>query len=59
MKQEIESDLETLQKGKPYLRSIVALVLHLRFGSMLTVQDAYVKADMFLKQLERDVKENG
>lgn len=63
MKREIKSDnndLEVLRKGKPYLRSIVALLVWLRLGEdgKENVKRSYVYADTFLAQLEQDVRES-
>ncbi len=66
-----ESDLEVLQEAKPFLRSAVALLLYLRFGSRCapdrsdmaprTMQEielgrSYEIADMFLALLEADME---
>lgn len=52
-----EVDLETLKQGRPYIRSILAVVFKIRFSTWDTTQ-CYTQADVFIKQLERDVKES-
>lgn len=59
-----EEDRENLAEARPYIRSVVALVLFMRFArtdeSPRTEQDlvdaAYVTADRFLAQLEKDLE---
>lgn len=53
-----ELDLATLNQGKPYIRSILAVVFKLRFGGMWGVEECYTQADIFIKQLDRDIKES-
>ena len=52
-----KADLETLKQGKPYIRSILAVVFKLRFG-LWDVTQCYTQADVFIKKLEEDVKYN-
>lgn len=55
------TDLEDLKQARPYIRSVVALALYLRFGGSFagkptpTVDDCYRAADLFVDQLEADV----
>ena len=59
-----KSDLETLAAGKPFIRSILAFLLYLRFGGPTTsakpcnynIGEAYCEADHFLDNLEKDVQ---
>jgi hypothetical protein len=51
-----QADLETPKQGKPYIRSILAVLFKLRFGSMWDKDDCYKQADLFVKQLEDDVR---
>jgi len=57
------TDLATLQKARPYLRSAMAFMLYLRFGaghkegSMgIKIQRAYDLANEFLNELTADVE---
>lgn len=53
----IQEDLDTLKKGTPYIRSILAFLLHLRFGgSTENISTNYRTADFYIKQLTKDVK---
>jgi len=52
-----EVDLATLKQGKPYIRSVLAFILRLRFGNW-DVSNCYTTADVFITQLERDIKES-
>jgi hypothetical protein len=65
MKATPKQDLETLKAGKPYLRSILAFLIYMRFGSIpdkdegmgeKPLQGAYALADYFLNQLKKDVE---
>lgn len=55
-----ETDLEVLAKAKPYIRSILAFVSHIRWGQhhsgAKVVQYHYDTADIFLQKLEDDIK---
>ena len=57
-----EEDLAIWEQGKPYVRSILAFVLLVRFGGIRGttadqgIQFAYNVADLFLAQLEKDLK---
>ncbi len=48
-------DLEMLQDAKPFLRSILAFLLYLRFGQN-TTEAGYPMADYFLSRLEADLE---
>ena len=52
-----KADLETLKRGKPYIRSALAFILRLRFPTY-TFEQCYSEADKFSKKLEEDVKYN-
>ncbi len=49
-------DLEMLQEAKPFLRSILAFLVNLRYEQ--TVEESYAEADMFLAQLEADLEKD-
>jgi hypothetical protein len=49
-----ERSIETLNEIKPMLRSLAAFAIYLRYG--LEPNVAYARADVFLKQLDQDVK---
>jgi hypothetical protein len=51
-----QAGLEELELGAPYVRSIVAFALFLRFGPMLTIDNCYRQADEFMKQLKEDIQ---
>ena len=51
------SDLSTLEEAKPFIRSLAAFVIYLRYGPILRdVKRAYSDADLFLAQLKEDLK---
>lgn len=50
-------DLKTLEEGKPFIRSVVAFILYLRFGSTWPIDSCYRKADEFIGALKNDLKE--
>ncbi len=50
------TDKDTLEAGKPYLRSILAFLLYLRYENM-HIATAYTTADEFIGQLEIDVSD--
>jgi hypothetical protein len=57
-------DFEAYQQVKPVIRSLAAFTLVLRFGLSSSVafreekiQDAYAISDLFLAQLEEDMKQ--
>lgn len=50
------NDIETLQAGKPVIRGILAFLLHLRFAPMQEIKESYRQADIFIKELEEDMK---
>lgn len=54
----LKDDLEVLKAGKPYLRGVLAFITYIRFGSSRAVDDCYMTADKFIKQLETDIKSN-
>lgn len=66
MPQDREDDREVVQQAKPFIRSIAAFLLYLRFGSpaheenpnvfCYTVAKAHDDADRFLKVLDEDLK---
>lgn len=49
-----ENDLDTIEQGKPYIRSIVALLIYLA-GRKGTVGESYKTADIFIDQMDKDV----
>lgn len=51
-----KDDLEVVDKAQPYIRSIAALALYLRFGSSRGVEDCYTTADKFIAQLKQDMQ---
>lgn len=65
MKHDRQDDLDTLDKGRPYLRSTLAFLVYLRFGrradSRLVTVDAemavaYATADGFIGKLTGDME---
>jgi hypothetical protein len=53
-----ESDREALEAGLPYIRSILAFLVFIRFGHPQqpgVVDEAYQRADEFISQLKKDV----
>lgn len=53
-KRDKQHDLEDLERGRPYLRGILAFLLHLRFNYTKT-RNAYAVADEFISELESDI----
>lgn len=51
----IKDDLQVLKQGRPYIRSIVALVVYCT-QSTKSVALSYRTADNFLAQLKEDVQ---
>jgi hypothetical protein len=49
-----DRNIETLNEIKPIVRSVAAFIIYLRYG--LEPNVAYARADVFLKQLDKDVK---
>lgn len=50
-----KDDRELMSDARPFVRSGVALALYLRFGNGLTPASCYDFADMFLRQLDKDL----
>lgn len=51
-------DLAILQHARPYIRSIVAFVIYLRYQYMPNpIDEAYKIADKFIARLKEDVAE--
>ncbi len=50
------SDLDTLKDAKPFLRSILAFLVYLRYAS--PYDTCYAKADSFIAQLEADLEKD-
>lgn len=52
-----KEDIEVLNQGLPYIRSILAFAIYLRYGaaSADTIQRCYIHADVFIDQLKKDV----
>ena len=63
-----KDDLKTLEQSRPYIRSLLALLIYLRFGQMRgepqvaalgvlpNLDLVYETADEFLKRLQKDVE---
>jgi len=51
-----KQELAQLEDAKPVLRSVLAFLHHLRFGSSGTVSDCYATADRFIEEFFRDAK---
>ena len=52
----INPDLETLKKARPYLRTILAILFKLN-RIKNSVEEDYKLADVYLRQLEKDIKD--
>jgi len=48
-------DLKTLEEGKPFIRSVAAFIIYLRYGQAWTVAVCYKKADEFVAALKDDL----
>jgi hypothetical protein len=48
-------DLKMLEEGKPFIRSIAAFIVYLRYGSTWPVDTCYKKADEFIGKLKDDL----
>lgn len=46
---------EEIKQMEPILRSILAFILYLRFGSSRDIEDCYKSSDKFLKKLGDDL----
>lgn len=60
-----QDDLATLNAAKPFMRSVLAFIIYLRYGSPLVMPEdlrpkgfaiAYAIADHFIGQLEKDLR---
>lgn len=49
-------DLKTLQEARPYIRSALAFLVFMRLGICENDAQYYETADVFLNQLERDLR---
>jgi hypothetical protein len=49
-------DRAIMSAAKPYIRSIAAFLLALRFGTAWTTDQCYKQADKFIAQLEDDLR---
>jgi len=60
MKESRESYLKTLAQGEPFLKSILAFFIFLRFGGIGNsgpcIDDAHLTANKFIKRLKDDLK---
>lgn len=52
MKTNRKDDLEILENGLPFIRSLVAFLIYLRFGG----DRHYEMADRFIEQLKQDLQ---
>ena len=52
-------DLKVLTEGKPFIRSVLAFLIYLRFGrtEIKNTPMCYAQADDFINQLEKDLSQ--
>lgn len=55
MKVDHTEDLKTLEQGEAFVRSVLAFLLYLRFGSAREIDNCYVTSDKFIKKLKEDL----
>lgn len=51
-----KDDLEVLKQAKPFIRSILAFIVYVRFGTMRSTDECYINADKFIDRLEKDLR---
>lgn len=59
MTRQQEEELAVLKQARPYIRSLLAFILHIKFAGEVddwSEEMAYEEADRFIRQLENDVK---
>jgi hypothetical protein len=56
----VNDDLEVFEQARPYIRSVLAFLVLLRFGEFPTRPNTpYEVADTFLDRLRTDIQEGG